>query len=166
MNALLFGTFLGITTRQVVALAAVGAVTLLALAVLGRPLLFATVDPAVAAVRGVPVRRLGAGFLVLLAIAAAAASQITDAMLVFALLVVPAATAQRLTARIAPGVALSVLLALAATWIGLTAAYYTLYPVGFCIATLSFGGYLLARLPEVLAAVPRRRPSVWAGIAQ
>ena len=73
---------------------------------IGRPLLFASVDPDVAAARGVPVRALlGVLFLVLLGAAAAEASQITGALLVFALLVMPAATAQRLTARPAASLA-------------------------------------------------------------
>src|SRR5262249_9615916 len=99
VNALLFGTFLGITNDQVVVLLIVTAVVLAVLAGIGRPLLFATVDPDVAAARGVPVRVLSVAFLVLLGAATAEASQITGILLVFALLVMPAATAQLLVAR-------------------------------------------------------------------
>ena len=73
------------------------------LAALGRPLFFASVDADVARAAGVPVRALGLGFLLLLGLAVAATSQITGALLVFALLVTPAATAQQLTARPGPG---------------------------------------------------------------
>src|SRR5207302_5838893 len=114
----------------VVAIAAV--VVLLAM---GRPLLFASIDPDVAEARGIPTRLLATAFLVLLGVAAAATSQITGALLVFALLVLPAATAQRLTPRPAAGVVLSIALALAVTWAGLTFAYYSSYPIGFYVTT-------------------------------
>ena len=99
LDNLLFGTFLGVTDDQVLVLAAVAAAALATLAVIGRPLLFSSVDPSVAAARGVPVRALSAIFLVVLAVAVAEISQITGALLVFALLVMPPAAAQQLTSR-------------------------------------------------------------------
>ncbi|MEW1912985.1 metal ABC transporter permease [Kitasatospora sp. NPDC085895] len=149
-QALLFGTFLGITAGQVTLLAAVGGTVLAVLALIGRPLLFASLDQDVAAARGVPVRLLGAGFLVLLGAAAAEASQITGSLLVFALLVMPAATAQQLTARPVLGLLLGVALGLTACWLGLIAAYYQPYPLGFFVTTFAFTGYLLAHLARVL----------------
>ncbi|KPI05868.1 ABC-type transporter, integral membrane subunit [Actinobacteria bacterium OK074] len=146
VNSLLFGTFLGVTTTQVTTLAVIAAVALGALAVIGRPLLFASVDGDVAAANGVPVRALSTAFLVLLGVGAASASQITGSLLVFALLVMPAATAQLLTARPLLSLALGVLLALAATWGALVAAYYSPYPIGFYVTTFAFAGYVLARL--------------------
>jgi zinc/manganese transport system permease protein len=154
-QTILFGTFLGITSSQVTVLTVVGAVVLAVLALIGRPLLFASVDPQVAGGRGVPVRALSVVFLVLIGAATAEASQITGTLLVFALMVIPAATAQVLTARPALSLALAVLLAFAATWLGLTAAYYSPYPLGFFVTTIAFAGYLLAlgrrRLREVLS---------------
>lgn len=144
-TSLLFGSFLGITTRQVWVLLAVAAAVLAALAVIGRPLLFASVDPDVAAARGVPVRSLSTAFLVLLGAAAAGTSQITGTLLVFALLVMPAATAQALTARPGPGLLLSAAVAVAVTWLGLTVAYFTPYPIGFWVTTFAFGCNVLAR---------------------
>ena len=144
MNALLFGTFLGVTERQVVVLAVVGAVTLALVALIARPLYFASVDPDVASARGVPVRWLSVASLVVLGVAAAATSQITGALLVFALLVLPAATAQRVTARPALGFGIAVALGLLATWAGLTLGYYTSWPIGFTVTTISFGFYALA----------------------
>jgi zinc/manganese transport system permease protein len=146
INALLFGTFLGITDAQVGVLVAVAAVIVLALAIGGRQLLFASVDPDVAEARGVPVVALGVAFLLLLGFAAAEASQITGSLLVFALLVIPAATAQRLTARPAASIALSVVIALAVTWLGLAAAYYSSYPIGFFVTTFGFAAYTLAQI--------------------
>ncbi len=153
-TALLFGSFLGITTTQVTVLAVVAAFTLGLLAVFGRPLLFASVDPGVAAARGVPVRALSMLFLVLLGAAVAEAAQITGALLVFALLVMPAATAQRLTARPVLGMALAVLLGWAASWAGLIAAYYTPYPIGFWITSFAFTAYLGAYLIGALVRRP------------
>lgn len=145
-TSLLFGSFLGISTAQVRVLLAVAAVVLGTLAAIGRPLLFASVDPDVAAARGVPVRLLSTAFLVLLGAAAAGTGQITGALLVFALLVMPAATAQSLTARPGLGLALSAAVAVAVTWLGLTVAYFTPYPIGFWVTTFAFGCHLLARL--------------------
>jgi zinc/manganese transport system permease protein len=116
------------------------------LATIGRPLLFASVDGAVARATGVPTRALALAFLLLLGLAVAATAQITGALLVFALLVTPAATAQQITARPGPGLALSVALALAVTWIGLAISYFSPYPVGFWVTTLSFGLYVAVRL--------------------
>ena len=156
VTALLFGSFLGITATQVWVLLAVAIAVLVAIAAIGRPLLFASIDPAVAAGRGVPVRLLGTVFLVLLGAAVAGASQITGSLLGFALLVMPAAPAQALTASPRAGLALSVLFALIVTWVGLIVAYYSPYPIGFYVAMLAFAGYALAmvgsRLPRLAVA--------------
>ncbi|HZR13337.1 MAG TPA: iron chelate uptake ABC transporter family permease subunit [Acidimicrobiia bacterium] len=143
-NALLFGSFLGITSAQVVTLAVVAAVALAALTALARPLLFASVDADVAQARGLPVRLVSALFLVVLGVAVAEASQITGSLLVFALLVAPPAAAQRLTSRPGRGIVLSVVLAVAVTWLGLGIGYFSSYPIGFWITTFAFGVYVLA----------------------
>ncbi|HVA04500.1 MAG TPA: metal ABC transporter permease [Acidimicrobiales bacterium] len=152
INSLLFGNFLGITTSQVLTLFLVALGALGVLGVISRPLLFASIDPDVASARGVPVRAVSLVFLVLLGLAAAEASQITGALLVFALLVMPAATAQRLTARPVLGGAIAVVLGLAVTWIGLGVAYYSPYPIGFWVTTLAFAAYVAAVLWARLGA--------------
>lgn len=144
LTGLLFGSFLGVTDDQVLTLAAAAAVAVVVLAAVGRPLLFASVDPDVAAAQGVPVRALGAVFLVLLGTAAAEVSQITGSLLVFALLVMPAAAARQITARPGAGLALSATIAVAVTWLGLGIAYFSAYPVGFYVTTAGFAAYLLA----------------------
>ncbi|HXR11534.1 MAG TPA: metal ABC transporter permease [Gaiellaceae bacterium] len=146
LDSLLFGTFLGITSGQVLVLLAVAAATMLVVGLAARPLLFASVDPDVARAGGVPVGLLGVGFLLVLGLSVAETSQITGALLVFALLVTPAATAHRITARPLLGVVLSVALALAVTWLGLALAYFSIYPVGFYVTSLSFAVYVLARV--------------------
>jgi zinc/manganese transport system permease protein len=145
LNSLLFGTFLGITRGQVLTLLVVAAISIALVAIAARPLLFASVDPDVARAAGIRVQLLGLGFLLVLGLSVAETSQITGALLVFALLVTPAATAHRLTSRPLAGVAVSVALALGVTWLGLTLAYFSVYPVGFWITSLSFALYVLAR---------------------
>jgi zinc/manganese transport system permease protein len=163
LNALLFGSFLGVTLTQVYVLLGVAAAVLLALAAIGRPLLFLSLDPESAEGRGVPVRLLSTAFLVLLGLAVAEVGQITGALLVFALLVLPAATAQRLAARPVASVVLSIVIAVIVTWLGLTVAFYSPYPVGFFITTFAFGLYLLAQLGASARARWSRRSPVVAG---
>jgi len=160
LDSLLFGTFLGITSRQVTVLLAVAVVTVALVAAAARPLFFASVDADVARASGVPVRLLGFAFLLVLGLSVAETSQITGALLVFALLVTPAATAHQLTSRPGLGIALSVAIALGVTWLGLALAYFSIYPVGFYVTSLSFALYVLVRLIRVVAA--RRRPLVLA----
>src|SRR5205823_7225117 len=151
LESLLFGTFLGISDGQVQTLVVVAGAALALLALGGRPLFFASVDRDLARASGVPVSGLSVGFLLLLGLCVAATSQITGALLVFALLVTPAAAAQQLTARPLAGLGLSVALALVVTWLGLALAYYSVYPVGFYITSLAFGVYALARIRRALA---------------
>jgi zinc/manganese transport system permease protein len=150
-ETLLFGTFLGVTNGQVVVLAVVTVAVLGVLMVIGRPLLFATIDPEVARARGVPVRVLDIGFLLLLGLAVAATSQITGALLVFALLVAPAAGAQQITSRPVVGLLLSVVLAVLVVWLALAMAYFSVYPVGFYVTTLALVLYLLIGLGRRIA---------------
>jgi zinc/manganese transport system permease protein len=153
-ETLLFGTFLGVSQGQVVALAAVTAFVLLVIAVVARPLLLSSIDRDIAQAGGLPVGALDAGFLIILALAVAATSQITGALLVFALLVAPAAAAQLVTMRPLLGLALTIAFALLIVWLGLGIAYFSPYPVGFWMTTLAFGLYLLVASARRLA---RRR---------
>jgi zinc/manganese transport system permease protein len=146
LETLLFGTFLGITATQVQTLLWIAVATGTILAFLARPLFFASIDSSVARARGVPTTALDIGFLLLLGLAVAATAQITGALLVFALLVTPAATAQQLTPRPVLGFGLSMLIALLVTWIGLGIAYFSPYPVGFWVTSLSFGLYVIVHV--------------------
>lgn len=146
VNALLFGSFLGITRSQVLVLLVIAVLILAALVTVARPLLFASLDPAVAAARRVSAPLLSLVFLGLLALAAASVSQITGALLVFALLVLPPATAQLITPHPGHSLALGIGLALIATWGGLLLAFYASYPLGFFITSLTFGTYVLVRM--------------------
>ena len=151
---ILFGQIFGITSEEVAVTLVAGSLTVLALVALYRPLLFATLDEEVAEARGVPVRGLSIAFMVVLAIAVSEAVQVVGVLLIFALIVAPAAIAERFTTRPSRGVLLSALLAVLFTWAGLTVAYYAPYPVGFFITTIAFWSYILAR---VVSGVIARR---------
>jgi zinc/manganese transport system permease protein len=142
ITGLLFGSFLGVSDGQVVTLAVV-AVVVLATA-LARPLFFATVDREVASARGVPERALSVTFLLVLGCTAAEVSQITGSLLVFALLVMPAAAAQQLTARPVLGLCVAIALGLTVVWLSLGVAFYSTWPVGFFVSSFGFAAYLAA----------------------
>jgi zinc/manganese transport system permease protein len=144
LETLLFGSFLGVTQQQVLTLAGVAAATLLFFLAAGRPLLYASVDPAAAAARGVPLRLLDAAFLLVLGLSVAATAQIIGVLLVFALLAAPAAAAQQLTVRPLLGLALTAALAVAEIWAGLGLSYFTDYPAGFLVTSLGFAAYVAA----------------------
>ena len=143
---LLFGDFLGITRGQVFTLAIVCVLALGFFAIVGRPLLFTSLDEPVARAGGVPVRALSLAFMLALGLTVAATAQITGALLVFALLVAPAATAQLVTPRIGASLILTVLLGVSITWVGLGLAYFYNYPVGFYLTAVAFSVYVIARL--------------------
>jgi zinc/manganese transport system permease protein len=139
----LFGNILGISADQTIIIALISGLVILVLALIARPLLFASLDPNVAAAQGVPVRTLGLGFMVLLAVTVSMATMVVGALLVFALLLLPAAIAYHMTTRPFVALALSASLAIILTWLGITIGFYTGYPSGVCISLVSFVGYVL-----------------------
>jgi zinc/manganese transport system permease protein len=150
----LFGSIFGISASaaRTTAVVAVGLIALLA--VLARPLLFASLDPSVAAARGVPVRALGPAFLVVVGATAAEATQVVGALLLFGLLAAPAATAQRLVTRPWHALGLSAGLAVVSMWAGLSLAYAApRLPPSFAILAVATGVYVLA---VVVTSVPGR----------
>src|SRR5438105_303009 len=158
---ILFGQIFGITTQEVALTFVAGVLTVVALVVLYRPLLFATLDEEVAEAKGVPVRGLSIAFMVILAVAVSEAVQVVGVLLIFALIVAPAAIAERLTSRPSHGILVSAALAVLFTWAGLTVAYYVPYPVGFFITTFAFVSYVVARLLSYLGARRTVRPRGW-----
>jgi zinc/manganese transport system permease protein len=144
--SVLFGSIFGLQPAQTVVASLAGLATSLALLTLARPLLFLSVDPEVAISRGLPARALTAVFMILVALTVAEAVQVVGALLVFGLMVTPAAIAQNLTSRPYLALALSACLAAAVVWLGLTLAFYIPYPASFFITALAFAGYLLSLL--------------------
>ncbi len=145
-TTLLFGNLLGVDAGTLDILAILAAGSLAALAIISRPLLFATLQPELAEAKGVSLRGVSVMFLAIVAVATAECAQIVGVLLVFALMIAPAAAAQRLTSRIAPGVLLAMALALADAWGGLVLAYYTDWPSSFWITALGGLTYLAASL--------------------
>ena len=145
-TSLLFGNVLAVERRTVWNLLALGAVSLATLAVITRPLLFASLQPELAEAKGVSLRLYSVLFLAIVALATAECAQIVGVLLVFALMVGPAAAAQQLTSGVASGVLAAALIGLCEAWLGIALAYYTDWPSSFWITTLSAAVYLLAEL--------------------
>ena len=117
-------------------------ISLAALAAIGRPLVFASLQPELAEARGVPLRFASSAFLAVVAVTVAECAQIVGVLLVFTLMVGPAAAAMSLTRRLPVAIVLSAALALAEAWGGLTLAYDTDWPTSFWITALSGGVFL------------------------
>jgi zinc/manganese transport system permease protein len=143
--SLLFGNVLGVDVPMLVAMLAMAGVTLAGLGVIFRPLLFATLQPELALARGVRPGLLSVLFLALVGLAVAVSAQIVGVLLVFSLLVGPAAVAQRLSARVGVGIALAAGLAVGEAVLGVTLAFYTDWPVSFWISALAAGAYAVIR---------------------
>jgi zinc/manganese transport system permease protein len=118
-------------------------VILVAVALVYRPLLFASLDEDVAEAKGLPMLLLGIIFMLLVAWATSISVQVVGVLLIFSLMVTPAAIAQRLTKRPRQGMIISVIIALAATWLGIFIAYYEPYPVSFFITSIVFALYII-----------------------
>jgi zinc/manganese transport system permease protein len=148
-TALLFGNVLAVDVATVWALLGLGGFSITVLAVISRPLLFASLQPELAEAKGVSLRLYAVLFLAIVGLAVAECTQIVGVLLVFALMVGPAATAQLLTTAVGKGLFLSAALALFEAWGGITLAFYTDWPVSFWITVLSAAVYLAASLPRV-----------------
>jgi zinc/manganese transport system permease protein len=132
------------------------AVLLTAVAVVYRPLLFASLDEEVAEAKGLPTFKLGIIFMLMIAVATSIAVQVVGVLLIFSLMVTPAAIAQQLAKTPVKALIISVAVALIATWLGLFIAFFTLYPVSFYITTIVFVLYLVVRFGK--QALGYRRP--------
>lgn len=153
-TTVLFGNLLAISTDQ---LWVFGGFTLLVvgvLAVIARPLVFASVDPTVAEARGVPVRALGVAFVVLLALTITMAVQVVGTLLLFALVVTPAAAALRMTARPGLVAAIAVAIALGSVWFGLVLSAMVNLPPSFFVTTLAVLTWAVT-LPLTRSRAPR-----------
>ena len=140
-TALLFGNVLGVDDAAMWTLVVLAIGSFAALGFIARPLIFASLQAELAEARGVPLRVVSVAFLAIVAIAVAECAQIVGVLLVFTLMVGPAAAAQNFTRRIAAAALLAAALALAEAWGGLTLAYYTDWPTSFWITALSGAVY-------------------------
>jgi len=141
--SILFGEILGISSSDVLVTLIASQVILLLTAVVYRPLLFASLDEDVAEAKGLPTLFLGVVFMLLVAVATSISVQVVGVLLIFALMVTPAAIAQRLAKRPVHGIMISIIIALFAMWIGLFVSFYEPYPVSFFITSIVFMLYVL-----------------------
>jgi zinc/manganese transport system permease protein len=144
--SLLFGEILGISQSDVIITLIAGIIILTSLIIIYRPLLFSSLDEDVAEAKGLPVLAIGIIFMLIIAVATSIAVQIVGVLLIFTLMVTPAAIAERLAHTPLQGMVISASVALLATWIGLILAFYIPYPVSFFITTIVFVIYGLTRL--------------------
>ncbi len=144
--SILFGEILGISSSNVFLTVIVSMVIIAAAALVYRPILFASLDEDVAEAKGMPVTLLGIVFMLLLAGAVSIAIQVSGVLLIFALMVTPAATAIRLAKKPVYAIAISSGISLFATWAGLIIAFYEPYPVSFFIVGIVFATYLAVRI--------------------
>jgi zinc/manganese transport system permease protein len=124
------------------------------LAVLSRPLWFASISPALAEARGVSLRWIAILFFCLLALAITLASQVVGVLLVFTLIVGPPAIALQWTAHFWRGITLSCLLSLLIVWLSIFLAYYTDWPISFWISAWVFGLYLARAMHQKNRSIP------------
>jgi len=159
--SLLFGEILGIAWSDVVRTLLFTLVILGGVALVYRPLLFASLDEEVAEAKGLPTMLIGVAFLLLVAVAVSVAVQVTGVLLIFSLMVTPAATAQHLASKPSRVIGMSVALALAVTWVGLFVSFYEPYPASFFITTLVFMVYVLVRVFHRRIKAPGEHRKDW-----
>jgi zinc/manganese transport system permease protein len=143
--SILFGEILGISNSDVLLTLVAALIIISIITIVYRPLLFASLDEDVAEAKGMPTFLLGIIFMILVAVATSIAVQVVGVLLIFSLMVTPAAIAQQLAKRPHHVVIISVAIALIATWLGLFIAFYEPYPVSFFITSIVFVLYLLVR---------------------
>ncbi len=157
--SVLFGSIFGLSAAQAYVAAAIGLGVSAAILAIARPLLFASIDEKVAAARGVPVRLLAAGFLVLLGVTAAEATQAVGSLLLLGLLAAPAGAAYRLTARPYLALLLSAGFAVASMWFGLALAYAApALPPSFAIMAVETAIFVAS---YAVSGLRRARPRAW-----
>lgn len=140
--SLLFGEVFGIGSNVLLPIAALGAVSVAVIALLYRPLLLASALPEVADARGVSTRRMELCFLIVMALATSMTVPVVGALLMFALMIGPAAAARSFTRRPGHAIALAIGIALATVWIGIAASYHTNWPLGFFVGVIAAGFFL------------------------
>jgi zinc/manganese transport system permease protein len=143
--SLLFGEVFGVSSNVLLPIAAFGAVSVAVMAVIYRPLLLASALPEVADARGVSTRRMELCFLLIMGLAATMTVPVVGALLMFALMIGPAAAARSFTKRPGPAIALAIGIALVSVWVGIATSYHTNWPLGFFVGVIAAGFFLLGQ---------------------
>ncbi len=165
---ILFGSIFTTTSSTIPAVAIFGGIAVADMALVCRPLLLATVSPDIAAARGVPVRLVGLGYMLALAVSVGLSSLAVGAILSTALLIGPPATALRVTGRVSSALAVACVIGAGTTWLGILLAYDSYYwgsshqglPVSFFIVAVIFAAYLASGLPASRAAAGARTAAI------
>ncbi|CAM4410624.1 MAG: hypothetical protein LEGION0398_MBIBDBAK_01246 [Legionellaceae bacterium] len=145
-TSLLFGDLLGVSSSAIKTIAFLTIGCILALAIIARPMLFASIEIDLAEAKGVPVNKLTSVFLIIMAIAVTLASQVVGVLLVFTLLIGPAAIALQWTRTFWMGILSTVILSVSIVWISIVLTYLTDWPISFWISCLVFIGYLIGNI--------------------
>jgi zinc/manganese transport system permease protein len=153
--SLLFGEVFGVPSNVLLPIAALGVVGIGVIAVMYRPLLLASALPDVADARGVSTRLMELCFLIVMALATSMTVPVVGALLMFALMIGPAAAARSFTKRPGHAIALGTAIALVTVWIGIAASYHTNWPLGFYVGVIAAGFFLVGQAWTVV----RRRLS-------
>jgi zinc/manganese transport system permease protein len=143
--SLLFGEVLGIASNEILPVAGLGVVCIGAVALLYRPLILTSVVPDIAEAKGVRSQRMEMAFLVVVALATAMTVPVVGALLIFSLMIGPAAAARSFTNRPPVAILLSVAIALATVWAAIAISFVTDWPIGFFVGTLSAFAYAVGR---------------------
>jgi zinc/manganese transport system permease protein len=152
--SLLFGEVFGVSRGEVLPILGLGIVAAVAIGVAFRPLMLTSALPEVAEARGVSTRRVDLYFLIVMALATSMTVPVVGALLMFSLMIGPAAAARSVTARPGAALALSVVIALATVWLSIALSYQTNWPLGFFVGTIGAAFYLIGQAARAVA--PRR----------
>ena len=154
--SLLFGEVYGVSPNVLAPIAGLGIAAIALIAVMYRPLLLASALPEIADARGVSTRRMELCYLLVMALATSMTVPVVGALLMFALMIGPAAAARSFTSRPGLAIALAVAIALVTVWSGIAASYHTNWPLGFYVGVIAAGFYLAG---SGWTAIRRRRPA-------
>jgi zinc/manganese transport system permease protein len=157
--SLLFGEVFGVSQNVLLPIAALGIVSVATIAAIYRPLLLASALPEVADAQGVSTRRMELCFLMVMALATSMTVPVVGALLMFALMIGPAAAARSFTKRPGYAIVLAIAIALVTVWIGIVASYHTNWPLGFYVGVIAAGFFLLGQAWTAIrryAIAPRR----------
>jgi zinc/manganese transport system permease protein len=155
--SLLFGEVFGVSAANVPPILVLGALCIAAIMVMFRPLMLSSAMPEVAEARGVPARRMELAFLLVMALATSMTVPVVGALLMFSLMIGPAAAARSLTARPGLAMTLSVVIALVTVWAGIVASYQSDWPLGFFVGVMGAVFFLIARSMRALRGLRLRR---------
>lgn len=147
-TAILFGDLLGVSTQAIKLITALTVLSLIALSIIARPLLFTSLEPELAEAKGISLPLIAVFNLIIIAVAVTIASQVVGVLLVFTLLIGPAAIAQQWTRHFWSGLTLSTVIAIMTVWLGIVLAWFTDWPISFWISAIIFVGYILSQISD------------------